>query len=684
VTVYSFDGAFRNLNSAIAGLGDAYEERRKRQTLADIGTALQSGDYAGAQSLALKAGELNAGLKLAEMAQNRADTAAFNKGFEGLLSGGGSTLGSLGTGSSVQVQPSQTGGASLANLGNPNQIETRFMSGIREAGLTNPYGLATVAAYGKRESGWSPQNANRSWSDPSQSGQAGTSGGLFAWRNERLRNLYGFAQQRGENIGSITPETQAAFLASEDPTLIPRLNNAKSVAEANRIMADAWRFAGYQGNSPEYNARLQTAMAYLPRYQGDGNTIQRATGQPQPTMVAQAQTGATTPDMARAAIARVDMLLNDRELTPQQRQSLEQRRERYVQVAQQGQTPQQQADTPAQGAMEAQQAFVIPGTGETIPAGTRITPRAANMMRMLSMNVPESRKEAIKILLQEELKASNPATQLDLEGKRLSNEKARRELEGGQPLRQAQDRAQAAEQFGLQRGTPEYNRFVLTGQLPTDSAPTTRNIKQADGSEVVVQWDAARKDWVPLPAPEGGNAVRPQGMKLTEGQSKDLVYYNRGEQALREFEPIGSSYASGMERLASERLPFGNYAVSEQYQKAQQSGLNFLASILRKDTGAAITKEEQSQYGAIFLPQPGDAPGTLQQKALARRQALDAIKTGLGPAQVLAIGSQVVNGGQRQQGPAALDDARSAIARGAPREAVIQRLRQNGIDPAGL
>lgn len=155
------------------------------------------------------------------------------------MSGGGATLGSLGTGASVTAPPTPTGGASLADLGNPNQIETRFMSGIRKAGLTNPFGLATVAAYGKRESGWSPQNANRSWSDPSQSGQAGTSGGLFAWRNERLRNLYGFAQQRGENIGSITPETQAAFLASEDPTLIPRLNNAKSVAEANRIMADA-------------------------------------------------------------------------------------------------------------------------------------------------------------------------------------------------------------------------------------------------------------------------------------------------------------------------------------------------------------------------------------------------------------------------------------------------------------
>jgi hypothetical protein len=37
----------------------------------------------------------------------------------------------------------------------------------------------------------------------------------------------------------------------------------------------------------------------------------------------------------------------------------------------------------------------------------------------------------------------------------------------------------------------------------------------------------------------------------------------------------------------------------------------------------------------------------------------------------------------RQQGDP-LAEARAAIARGAPRDAVIQRLRQNGIDPAGL
>ena len=34
-----------------------------------------------------------------------------------------------------------------------------------------------------------------------------------------------------------------------------------------------------------------------------------------------------------------------------------------------------------------------------------------------------------------------------------------------------------------------------------------QRIKQPDGSELAVQWDAQRKEWVPLKAPEGGNPV---------------------------------------------------------------------------------------------------------------------------------------------------------------------------------
>lgn len=190
-----------------------------------------------------------------------------------------------------------------------------------------------------------------------------------------------------------------------------------------------------------------------------------------------------------------------------------------------------------------------------------------------------------------------------------------------------------------------------------DSAPTTRTVKQADGSEVIVQWNGETKTWDPLAAPKGGEAVRPTGTKLTESQSKDLIYHSRGLQALEAFEPNANAYASGVERLAVQ-APGGNYVVSEEFQKARNAGRNFLASVLRKDTGAAVTKAEEDLYGDIFLPSPGDKPGTLAQKAEARKQAIDAIRSGLGTAEVLALGKRLTT---RQPGEGAPAPAASPL-----------------------
>ncbi|MDM9643882.1 hypothetical protein [Rhizobium sp. S163] len=110
--------------------------------------------------------------------------------------------------------------------------------------ITNPYGLAAVAATGRSESGWSGDKANATWSDPSQSGQAGTSGGILSWRAGRLANLQAYARSKGEQ-GNGSPSTQAEFFLSEDPTLIDRLNAAQSSEQAADIMAGAWAFAGH-------------------------------------------------------------------------------------------------------------------------------------------------------------------------------------------------------------------------------------------------------------------------------------------------------------------------------------------------------------------------------------------------------------------------------------------------------
>jgi hypothetical protein len=120
-------------------------------------------------------------------------------------------------------------------------------------------------------------------------------------------------------------------------------------------------------------------------------------------------------------------------------------------------------------------------------------------------------------------------------------------------------------------------------------------------------------------------------MRLTEQQSKDTVYYTRGEAALANLDKHEAAL-TGLKDTAADYLPGGNYLTSKEYQIANQAGREFLAAILRKDTGAAITSQEMAIYGKMYLPQPGDDEQVLAQKRTGRRVALDAIKSVL-PAQ---------------------------------------------------
>ncbi|MCJ2016082.1 hypothetical protein MKK84_01345 [Methylobacterium sp. E-065] len=183
------------------------------------------------------------------------------------------------------VQPSAAAaGTGLLSMMGPNSAEAatpdpgdirgRFISTLQQGGLTNPNGLGAVAAYAQHESRYSPGNITGSWSDPSESGQAGTSGGILSWRADRLANMKAFTQ------GAADPVTaQANFLLQENPQLTQALQNAKSPQEANALMADAWKFAGYDRPGGENAARLATTQAYANSF-GGGQALPGMGGSP--------------------------------------------------------------------------------------------------------------------------------------------------------------------------------------------------------------------------------------------------------------------------------------------------------------------------------------------------------------------------------------------------------------------
>ncbi len=175
------------------------------------------------------------------------------------------------TGGSAAPDTAAMPGAGGLDPNNP--VYSNFMSTVQQAGVTNPYALAAIASTGHAESRFDPANANRTWSDPSVSGKPGTAGGVMSWRGDRLNNLYQFAAQRGEEPGSISPQTQAEFFLSEDPSLIQSLQQAKSASEAQALMNNAWRFANYDKPGGEAARRTSFAQGLVPSFQGDQETL---------------------------------------------------------------------------------------------------------------------------------------------------------------------------------------------------------------------------------------------------------------------------------------------------------------------------------------------------------------------------------------------------------------------------
>lgn len=128
--------------------------------------------------------------------------------------------------------------------------------------------------------------------------------------------------------------------------------------------------------------------------------------------------------------------------------------------------------------------------------------------------------------------------------------------------------------------------------------------------------------------------------KLTEEQGKSTAFLNRMQNANKiltslenseDFNPAGlfdtyaRKVASG-ETVTSWLLgskSLANTAMGKNNQKYLQSQRDFLAGILRGDTGAAITKEEFAMYTPLYFPQAGDTKETLAQKQMARQKAME-------------------------------------------------------------
>ncbi len=251
-------------------------------------------------------------------------------------------------------------------------------------------------------------------------------------------------------------------------------------------------------------------------------------------------------------------------------------------------------------------------------------------------------RKSAQAQVQQFIQSQDPAAQLEMDYKRAQMQKMQREMERGR-LHNAgggvfynEDTGEwitapnAGEKPGFRQATPEEaaaygapaGQFGPDGRFYPVNPPSGMSIESdGQGGFRMVQGPGA-----------GG------GKAFTEGQTKDMVYSTRARGALPTLNEYEAALAEYRDRLL-DNDPTGfarGRWQSEDYQVARAAGDEFLQAILRKDTGAAITAQEQDLYGKTYLPQPGDSAEVISYKRQARERAIAAIESGMSPAQIVA------------------------------------------------
>lgn len=192
---------------------------------------------------------------------------------------------------------------------------------------------------------------------------------------------------------------------------------------------------------------------------------------------------------------------------------------------------------------------------------------------------------------------------------------------------------------------------------------------QAKPTGVVQQSQAPqRQGMIPLTQP-----------KVTVDESKAAGFADRmteQERILSDVSGAPTGWAGTFGNMVSDNdyIPdaFESSLMTGDFQRYDTARRNFINAQMRRESGAVIGKDEFANANKQYFPMPGDDEATLRDKAQARKTVIDAMRRDAGP-------TYKTRGGSPE-----LDAARDAIARGAPKDAVIKRLRENGINPEGL
>jgi len=129
----------------------------------------------------------------------------------------------------------------------------------------------------------------------------------------------------------------------------------------------------------------------------------------------------------------------------------------------------------------------------------------------------------------------------------------------------------------------------------------------------------------------------PAPVELKDWQRKDLDFVTRMMQADKVLSEVGTNYDPAYVKAARyvENTPIlgdiANAAISENDQRVLQAQRQFLNSVLRPESGAVIGDVEFASGVKQYFPQPNESKKIQEQKANARRTAIEGLKLGIPP-----------------------------------------------------
>lgn len=199
------------------------------------------------------------------------------------------------------------------------------------------------------------------------------------------------------------------------------------------------------------------------------------------------------------------------------------------------------------------------------------------------------------------------------------------------------------------RGASSMARPVMIPDAIGPDGQAGTEIRYADGTQEFIPTNKRRAEKVgPVPAGyrlvgdrleripgadealagAGGSAGPRPGVEMLNAKA----LFERGQAALREFDPYKDLIPSFIEEQGGKLPSLGNVLKNPEYQAQTNAARNFIAAVLRKESGGAITTDEWADYYPMYFPMAGDQPLVLEQKARLRSAALDQLGTASGSA----------------------------------------------------